>query len=116
MVKLYVYKKCSTCIKAIKFLESKRIQFEIIPIRDCPPQIEELSLLLTKGKYSLKQLFNVSGKEYRSLNMKEVLPSLSEDEALVLLSKNGNLVKRPVLISNQHLLVGFDEDIWKEHF
>lgn len=111
MLKLYGYKGCSTCQKAKKFLESNNINYKWIPIRECPPTIQELKLMLTK--YPLNKLFNTSGMDYRAMNMKEKLPKLTENEALTLLSKNGNLIKRPFVISNNILLIGFKEDQWK---
>jgi arsenate reductase (glutaredoxin) len=111
MLKLYGYKGCSTCQKAKKFLEINKIKYHWIPIREQPPTILELKSMLTK--YPLNKLFNTSGMDYKNLNMKEKLPKLSENEALTLLSKNGNLIKRPFVISENSLLIGFKEEEWQ---
>ena len=89
------------------------IPYEKIPIRETPPTLQELEFMLKNGK-TLKELFNTSGGDYKTLNMKTKLPSLSEKEALVLLSENGNLVKRPFVIGKNIGLVGFKEEIWKK--
>ena len=112
-LKIYEYKNCSTCKKAVKFLDSNMIPYEKIPIRETPPTLQELEFMLKNGK-TLKELFNTSGGDYKTLNMKTKLPSLSEKEALVLLSENGNLVKRPFVIGKNIGLVGFKEEIWKK--
>lgn len=113
-IKVYEYKNCSTCKKALKFLDSAGISYEKIPIRETPPTISELEFML-KNTNSLKDLFNTSGGDYKNLNLKEKLPKLSEKEALELLSKNGNLVKRPFVVGKTVALVGFKEDIWKQN-
>ena len=112
MLKIYAYKNCSTCKKAIQYLKAQDISFTEFAIRETPPSIEELRFVLNRGGYELKKLFNVSGQDYRALNMKEKLPGLSEEEALKLLSENGNLVKRPFVITENTGLVGFKEEDW----
>ena len=114
-IKVYHYSGCSTCRKALKFLDESQLEYEAIAIRDTPPTLEDLK----KAKQSLgdlKKLFNVSGVDYRAENWKEKLFKISESEALKELSKNGNLIKRPFLIYDQKYLVGFKEDEWKKLF
>ncbi len=112
-MKVYSYKGCGTCKKALKWLELRGVEFEEIAIRESPPRIDELkTALLVKG--SLKALFNTSGVDYRAQGMKDKLPNMSEEEALELLSGNGNLIKRPFVILNDSALVGFKEAEWAE--
>ena len=110
-MKIYTYAKCSTCRKAVKFLRDHHIQFEEVPIRETPPSLAELKLML-EGR-SLKALFNTSGLDYKALGLSGKLPAMSEAEALGLLAKNGNLVKRPFVLGKDVRLVGFDEEAWE---
>ena len=112
-MKMYSYAKCGTCVKAKKFLEEHQIKYQEIPIRETPPSIGELKKML-KWVGELKKLFNTSGQDYRKMNRKEKLPQLSDQEALKLLSENGNLVKRPFVVGKNDGWVGFKEDIWRE--
>ncbi|MDF3821622.1 Spx/MgsR family RNA polymerase-binding regulatory protein [Leptospira sp. 96542] len=113
--KVYEYSGCSTCRNALKFLDKKKAPYTKIPIREIPPTITELR----KAKQYLgdiKKLFNTSGKDYREGNWKEKIISLSEDQIMSELSKNGNLVKRPFVVGKDWVLVGFKEDEWKKVF
>ncbi len=118
MVKIYGYKKCSTCQQALKFLSSQNIEFTELPIIDQPPTRAELKLMLKCLELSggsLKNLFNTSGEQYRSLEISQKLKAgLSEAEALGLLASNGKLIKRPFVLAGQRGLVGFNPDIWKK--
>jgi len=114
-MKIYTYKKCSTCKKATQWLDNKGIEYEELAIRETPPSIEELRKML-EHKGNLKPLFNSSGMDYRSLGMKDKLPNMTEDEALVALHETGNLVKRPFVVSEEVCLVGFKEAEWDEAF
>ena len=111
-LKVYGYKNCGTCRKAEKFLEANGLGFESVAIREIPPTPKELKQMLAYVG-ELKLLFNRSGLDYRSLGMKDKLPQMSESEAIQLLSMNGNLVKRPFLLSENWGTVGFKEDEWK---
>ncbi len=111
-IKIYGYNRCSTCRKACKFLEEKGVKFENIAIREQVPTLEELELMLKSYDGQIKKLFNTSGVTYRELKLKDVLPSLSEQEALKLLQSDGNLIKRPFLIGNSIATVGFKEELW----
>lgn len=115
-LKVYAYKNCSTCRKALKFLDAHGISYEVVPIREKPPTKKELKAMLGHVGGELKKLFNTSGVDYRSLNMKDKLPTLSEKEALDLLASNGNLVKRPFAISARNGAIGFREDKWCKRF
>jgi len=115
MLKIYTYSNCSTCKKATKFLKDKGLLFEEIPIREKPPSLDELRKMLANYDGNLRKLFNTSGLDYRKLNLGEKLSSMSLEDALVLLSKNGNLVKRPFLLMDKNKgLVGFQEEDWKK--
>lgn len=119
MLKVYEYAKCSTCVKALKFLDGKKVRYEKLPIVDKAPTQKELKEMLAALKEkggSIKNLFNTSGVMYKEMKMSEKLPTLSEAEALKLLSENGKLVKRPFVIGDDTYLVGFKEDEWKKAF
>lgn len=117
-VKVYEYANCSTCKKALKFLDTKKIEYSKIAIVDKPPTEAELKKMLqylkADGK-TIKNLFNTSGQLYRELNMSEKLKTdVSEAELLKLLSKNGKLIKRPFILTDNTGTVGFNEDEWKK--
>jgi arsenate reductase len=115
MLNLYVYQGCSTCRDAIKWLKSHDIAFKEIAIRQTPPSVTELRSML-KARGGLKAIFNTSGMDYRALGLKDKLPSMSEPDALKLLSTNGSLVKRPFAIDEKAgvFLTGFKEPEWKK--
>lgn len=112
--KIYQYKKCSTCVKAVKFLTAKKAVFKDIPIVDTPPTKTELKKMLKAYDGEIKKLFNTSGVQYRELNMKDKLPNMKDSDAIELLSGNGKLIKRPFLITPKGMAVGFKEDEWKK--
>jgi arsenate reductase len=114
-MKIYTYKKCSTCRKATKWLAAQNLAFEELPIRETPPGVDELRKML-EYVGDLKKLFNTSGQDYRALGMKDKLPSMTEEDAFELLASNGNLIKRPFLIDGDKGTVGFKEDVWKSFF
>lgn len=117
-VKIYEYNKCSTCVKALKFLNDKGVKYEKLAIVDQPPTLKELKQMLefikTEGG-SFKNLFNTSGVQYRELNISEkIKEGMTEAEALKLLSTNGKLIKRPFLLTDKTGTVGFKEEVWKK--
>ncbi|HEY1173582.1 MAG TPA: arsenate reductase family protein [Verrucomicrobiae bacterium] len=114
--KVYVYRGCDTCRKAMKFLEGKKVEFQEVAIREQPPTKAELKRMLEIYGGDLRKLFNTSGMDYKAMNMKEKLPTLSVEEALKLLSENGNLVKRPFALTDKAGLVGFKEEDWGKVF
>lgn len=115
-IRVYEYANCSTCKKALKFLDQKKVSYERVPIVDQPPTLTELKAMLSHQNGDLKKLFNTSGQLYRELGVSEKLPEMSEAEALKLLSQHGKLVKRPFVLTNDGGLVGFKEDEWKKAF
>jgi arsenate reductase len=115
-MKIYTYKNCGTCKKATKWLDAKGITYEEFPIRDTPPSVAELRQMLRYQNGEVRKLFNTAGGDYRKMNMKEVLPTLSADEAIDLLASCGNLVKRPFVLGDSWGLVGFKEEVWANTF
>lgn len=111
-MKLYQYPKCSTCRKAIKFLEERGIEYESIDITQQPPTKPELAIMLSSYSGEIRKLFNTSGVQYRELNMKEKLPTMSSQDAIDLLAGNGKLIKRPFLVDGNNGIVAFKEELW----
>ena len=116
--KIYEYKNCSTCQKALKFLDKKGVEYERVSIWDKPPTKAELKKMLgflKAGGGSFKQLFNTSGVQYRELGISDKIKNgLSEEQALELLAGNGKLIKRPFVLTGKGGAVGFKEDVWKK--
>jgi arsenate reductase len=115
-VKVYEYKNCSTCQKALRYLDAKGVAYEKLPIVDTPPSLKELRQMLSHLKASgknFKNLFNTSGAQYRDLKISDQIKNgMTEEEALSLLSKNGKLIKRPFLLTDRGGTVGFKTDEW----
>ena len=110
-----VYRKCSTCIKALKWLEDNHIQFTERPIKEENPSYEELKEWYQMSGLPLKKFFNTSGLIYKDLGLKDKLPTMSEEEQLQLLATNGMLVKRPLVVGEDFVLTGFKEKEWEEN-
>ena len=109
-----VYRKCSTCLKALKWLEDNNIDFEERPIKEENPTYEELKSWYQMSGLPLKKFFNTSGLIYKDLGLKDKLPTMSEEEQLQLLVTNGMLVKRPLVVGEDFVLTGFKEKEWAE--
>ena len=112
MISVYAYKNCDTCRKALKWLAGKGIPHEVKAIRETPPTAQELMLAVRAFHGDLRPLFNTSGADYRELGLKDKLPDMSAEEAVALLSGNGNLVKRPFAVGDGVVLAGFKEAEW----
>ena len=110
------YPKCSTCKKAEKWLEAKGIDFEKRDIKTENPSAVELKEWYQKSGLPLKRFFNTSGNLYKEMKLKDRLPEMSEEEQIELLSTDGMLVKRPILVDGDTVLVGFKEKEWEEKF
>ena len=108
------YPKCTTCKKALAWLEAKGIQTEVRDIKLQRPTEEELRQWHQLSGLPLKRFFNTSGLQYKALELKDKLPGMSEDEQFALLASDGMLVKRPILIGDGFVLVGFREAEWAE--
>ena len=108
------YPKCSTCQKAKKWLDENSVEYTDRHIIEDNPTYEELKMWYNQSGLELKRFFNTSGMLYRSMGLKDKLPSMSEDEQLNLLASDGMLVKRPLIISDKVILTGFREKEWAE--
>lgn len=106
------YPKCTTCQKAKKFLVDNGVTFTARHIKEENPSFDELKLWYEKSGLPLKKFFNTSGLLYKSMDLKNKLPQMSEEEQLKLLSTDGMLVKRPILITDNKIFVGFRENEW----
>lgn len=111
---LYIYSKCSTCQNALQFLERKKVSFVRKEIVVTPPSEEELRTMLHFVGGNLKNIFNTSGQLYREMQLTEKLKSMSEENAILLLSQHGMLVKRPFLLGDDFGLLGFKETEWSK--
>ena len=107
------YPKCTTCQKARKWLDASGVAYDERHIKDNNPTIDELKVWHKQSGLPLKRFFNTSGLQYKALNLKEKLPAMSEEEQFKLLASDGMLVKRPLLIGDDFVLVGFKEAEWQ---
>ena len=114
MLRFICYPKCTTCLKAKKWLDDNKQEYELRDIKFDNPTLEELTEWYNKSGLPIKKFFNTSGLLYKSLDLKNKLPQMSEDEKLKLLATDGMLVKRPLLIGDNFVLVGFKEIEWEE--
>lgn len=108
------YPRCSTCKKAQKWLDEKGIEYNLRDIKEENPSFDELKAWVEKSGLDIKRFFNTSGLLYKSMALKDKLPSMSAEEKLTLLSSDGMLVKRPIMVSDDSVLVGFKEQEWAE--
>ena len=113
-LKVLVYRKCSTCLKALKWLEVNQVVFDERPIKEENPSYEELKVWYEMSGLPLKKFFNTSGILYKQMNLKDKLKEMSEDEQLKLLATDGMLVKRPLVIGDDFVLTGFKEKEWED--
>ena len=108
------YPRCSTCQKALKWLQERGIEVEVRDIVQQNPSEAELEEWIDRSGLAVNRFFNTSGLLYKSMELKDKLPQMSEDEMLKLLATDGMLVKRPLLVSDEFVLVGFKETEWTE--
>ncbi len=108
------YPQCGTCKKAKKWLDENGIPYESRPIVEENPTGEELKAWIPKSGLSSRKFFNTCGANYKEMQLKDKLPSMSEDEQIALLSQNGKLVKRPLLVGKDKVLVGFKAEEWEK--
>lgn len=113
-MKVYCYPKCSTCKKALKFLDNNNYDYDLLDISKETPSYEELEEIINKSGLDIKKFFNTSGKLYREKKLKDKLADMTQEEKITLLSSDGMLIKRPLLISDDVILVGFKESEYKE--
>ena len=114
MVEFICYPRCTTCQKAKKWLDDKKIEYTLRDIKENNPSLEELTAWYKMSSLPLKKFFNTSGLLYKSMELKTKLPTMSEEEQLKLLATDGMLVKRPLVIGDGFVLVGFKESEWSE--
>ena len=108
------YPPCSTCQKAKKWLDSHGLVYTDRHIKENNPSYEELKEWYTRSGLPLKRFFNTSGLAYKALNLKEKLPAMTEEEQLKLLATDGMLVKRPIVVTDEHVFTGFKEAEWEK--
>ena len=114
MLKFICYPKCTTCQKAKKWLDDNKIEYELRDIKEDNPTLEELTAWYKQSGLTLKKFFNTSGLLYKSMELKDKLPTMTDEEQLKLLATDGMLVKRPIVIEKDFVLVGFKESEWSE--
>ena len=114
MTNVYCYSRCSTCKKALKWLDDKNVEYKLIDIKEDNPDEKTLRQLYKKSGLPLKKFFNTSGQLYREMELSKKLPDMSEDEMFKLLASDGMLVKRPILITSKTVLTGFNEEEWEK--
>lgn len=107
------YPKCSTCMKAKKWLEGREMEYEMRDIKEENPSADELRTWWKKSGLPLKRFFNTSGNLYKEMKLKDRLPEMTDEEQLELLGTDGMLVKRPILVDGDTVLVGFKEKEWE---
>ena len=110
----FQYPKCSTCRKAAALLKSVDVSFKSIDLVETPPSEKTLRAIHKRSGLDIRKLFNVSGQSYRGGGFKDRLPTMSLDEALEALAADGKLIKRPILVSGDRVIVGFDEAAYRE--
>ena len=114
MIIFICYPKCTTCQKALRWLDDNKIEYELRDIIEDNPSLEELTAWYKISGLPLKKFFNTSGLLYKSMGLKDKLPGMSAEEQLKLLATDGMLVKRPLVIGKDFVLVGFKESEWSE--
>lgn len=108
------YPRCSTCKKAQKWLDEHQLPYTVRDIKEDNPTLQELETWHQASGLPLKKFFNTSGQQYRALGLKDKLPAMTEEEQLALLATDGMLVKRPILLAGEQVLVGFQEAQWAQ--
>ena len=114
MLKVYCYSRCTTCKKALKWLDENNITYTLIDIKTDHPDEASLRHYYVLSGLPLKRFFNTSGIPYREMGLSKKLPDMSEDEQFALLASDGMLVKRPLLVGDDFALTGFKEEEWAE--
>ena len=114
MIKFICYPRCTTCQKAKQWLDDNKIEYDLRDIKTDNPTVDELTEWYTVSGLPIKKFFNTSGLLYKSLDLKNKLPTMTDDEMLRLLATDGMLVKRPLVIGDGFVLTGFKESEWSE--
>lgn len=111
---VYAYASCDTCRRALKWLREAGVEHTVLPIREQPPTVAELRRALAAVGGERRKLFNTAGRDYRAMGLKDQLAAMSDEEALKLLASHGNLVKRPLAVARDGVLVGFRAEAWSQ--
>ena len=114
MITVLCYKKCTTCQKAFKWLDANGVEYKERAIKEENPTYEELKTWYEKSGLPLKKFFNTSGLVYKELKLSSKLPTMTEEEQIALLATNGKLVKRPLVVTERFVLVGFKPEEWEK--
>ncbi len=112
-MKVYCYSKCGTCKKALKWLDEQKIEYEKADIKEDHPDEALIRQLHLKSGLPLKRFYNTSGKIYKDLGLSKKIPEMTDDEQYKLLASDGMLVKRPLVVGDDYVLVGFKEEEWE---
>ena len=115
-IKVYQYPRCSTCKKALQWLKDHGIEAEVFDITTETPDADQLKAFWTQSGLPLKRFFNTSGMKYREMGLSERLKTMSDEEQLACLASDGMLIKRPMLVADDGVLLGFREKAWTEFF
>lgn len=113
MLKVYCYSRCTTCKKALKWLDENGFEYDLHDLKEDHPDENELQSLYERSGYPLKKFFNTGGMVYRELGLAKKLKDMNEDEQFSILASDGMLVKRPLVISGDKILLGFKEEEWE---
>ncbi len=113
MLTFICYPKCTTCQKAKKYLDENKIEYVFRDIKEDKPTLDEIKTWHKMSNLPLKKFFNTSGLLYKSMSLKDKLPAMTDDEQFALLASDGMLVKRPLLVGGDFVLVGFKENEWE---
>ncbi|WP_017547917.1 arsenate reductase family protein [Salinicoccus carnicancri] len=116
MITLYEYPKCTTCRKGRKFLEENDVDFQAHDMVQAPPSKEKLKEIISKSGNDIDDFFNKRGKKFKELELRDRLPSMSDDEKVDMLSSDGMLIRRPLAYDGEQVLLGFREDVWQKAF
>lgn len=116
MIKVYCYSKCSTCKKALNWLDENKIEYELIDIKTNNPDYDTLKNIIDNSGIEIRKFFNTSGILYREMNLSSRIPDMNKEEMLHILSSDGMLVKRPLLIRGNDVLLGFNIEKWTKFF
>lgn len=114
MKKFYCYSKCSTCKKAKKWLDEHQVTYEAIDLVETPPTKAELLEFFAKSSRPLRYFFNTSGQDYRRLGLKDQVATLTKEEAAQMMSENGKLIKRPLLVDDHQVTCGFKPEVYEQ--
>lgn len=116
MTTFYCYSKCSTCKKAEKWLKEHDVSYQKIDLVEQPPTKEQMLTIFTKNDKNLRYFFNTSGMDYRKMNLKDRVDTMSKEQAAELMSKNGKLIKRPLMVDAVKATCGFNTEVYEENW